>query len=1217
VTGTGALSVPIAAPDGRAGFRPDLTLGYDSGAGNGPFGLGWQLAIPSVRRKTDRGLPQYRDDVDVYIVSGSEDLVPLLVDSGGLWSAEVNEVAGERVASYRPRVEGSFARVQKHTVLATGEVYWTATTRGNVTSVFGRSVSARVADPADARRVFEWKLEQTSDDRGNVVSYQYKLEDGQNVAPGVWEASRRDGRAPVTQSYPKRVLYGNVNPGDASTGVFEVVFDYGEHDLVAPTPDETAPWVARSDAFSSYRARFEVRTHRLCRRVLVFHRFAELGATPCLVRSTELTFSESPIATTVTSVTQRGWMRAADGSYTTRTLPQLDLQYSAAVLHDTAQSFDAASLAGVPLGALGRTHDWVDLDGEGIPGLLLRDGRAFYYKRNLGAATLAPPQALATTPAADGTGHLADIDADGAKELVTFDRPLAGYQDRTDDGWAGFQPFRGLPDVDLTDSNVRFVDLTGDGLEDVFLATDSGYVLYPSLGKDGYAPPRRTRRSSDDDRAPSFFFDDGTQSVFLADMSGDGLLDLVRIRQGSVVYWPNLGYGRFGAKIVMGSAPRFDAQDLFDPRRIRLADVDGSGTTDILYFGTRGAVVWMNQSGNSFAPPVTLRGLAPALFDDQTNIAVVDVMGSGTPCIVLSSALPGSESAPVLYVDLMGGVKPYLLTRIDDNQGAQTTLTYAPSTQFYLADRAAGRPWVTKLPFPVQVLTRSETYDAVAETRAVTTYAYHHGYYDGVEREFRGFGMVEQWDAESFSSAVGSGAMPPDLVTSEPELHRPPVHSKTWFHTGAWMAEPSALRQFAHEYWSGDPQAPSLADTAFPAGLTSADTREAARALKGRVLREEIYADDGTPLAGLPYRVVEHSYAVVPLQPVAGATHGAFFVHAREDLELHYERDPADPRAVHTLTLAVDAYGSVLQSAAIAYPRRQPPVDAPEQAALSVTLIATTYVNVADDPTFYRLGVAVEAFQYEVTGLPATTAPFAFDAVLGWTAAPIVPYESAPAPPTVQRRELAHRQVDFWTEDLTGVMPFGQINSRALVRGAYDKALTPGLVAVLGGRLTDAILAEGGYVRRAGDDGWWGPSPRVLPSAALFYQPSAYLDALGNQTTLRYDAPYALQLVGSTDPLGNVNEAQIDYRTLQPSLVTDPNLNRTAYRYDELAVTVASAVLGKASAPEGDTLDDPTVKYDYAFGTGGAPTWVRTRARETHGDPATRWVESTAAAGWR
>ncbi len=64
VTGTGSMSVPIATSPGRAGFGPQLSLSYDSGAGNGIFGFGWNLTMPSITRKTDKGLPRYFDAED-------------------------------------------------------------------------------------------------------------------------------------------------------------------------------------------------------------------------------------------------------------------------------------------------------------------------------------------------------------------------------------------------------------------------------------------------------------------------------------------------------------------------------------------------------------------------------------------------------------------------------------------------------------------------------------------------------------------------------------------------------------------------------------------------------------------------------------------------------------------------------------------------------------------------------------------------------------------------------------------------------------------------------------------------------------------------------------------------------------------------------------------------------------------------------------------------
>src|SRR5258706_13333756 len=113
VTGTGSMSVPLAVSPGRSGFGPQLALSYDSGAGNGVFGLGWSLALPAVTRKTDKGLPQYRDavDSDVFILSGTEDLVPVLAEQqNGDWvEVPVPEraIGPDRFAirRYRPRTE--------------------------------------------------------------------------------------------------------------------------------------------------------------------------------------------------------------------------------------------------------------------------------------------------------------------------------------------------------------------------------------------------------------------------------------------------------------------------------------------------------------------------------------------------------------------------------------------------------------------------------------------------------------------------------------------------------------------------------------------------------------------------------------------------------------------------------------------------------------------------------------------------------------------------------------------------------------------------------------------------------------------------------------------------------------------------------------------------------------------------------------------------------
>src|SRR5262249_47199293 len=150
------------------------------------------------------------------------------------------------------------------------------------------------------------------------------------------------------------------------------------------------------------------------------------------------------------------------------------------------------------------------------------------------------------------------------------------------------------------DPNLRFADLNGDGFADVLITGTPVWQWYGSRARGGFDAAEALVGEVDENRGPALVFADGTQSIYLADMSGDGLPDLVRIRNGEVSYWPNLGWGRFGPKVSMANAPVFAHPEQFDQRRIRLCDVDGSGTTDIVYLGDD-ARLWFNESGNQFS----------------------------------------------------------------------------------------------------------------------------------------------------------------------------------------------------------------------------------------------------------------------------------------------------------------------------------------------------------------------------------------------------------------------------------------------------------------------------------------------------------------------------------------------------------------------------------------------------------------------------------------
>ncbi|PYP93667.1 MAG: toxin, partial [Candidatus Angelobacter sp. Gp1-AA117] len=1277
VTGTASFSVPIFASPGRSGFGPKLTLSYDSGAGNGPFGLGWHLAIPSITRKTSKGLPQYQDqqESDVFLISDAEDLVPELVSEGAGWVRKDRiEAAGGQcfeVRCYRPRIEGLFARIEKWRSTATGETHWRSISRDNITSLYGRTPQSRIADPEAANRVFQWMLERSWDDKGNAIIYQYKQEELPLGRRRLADRHRSHSHAQAN-IYLEQILYGNrvpclVKPDiqdidfdpNPQAWLFELAFDYAkDHDPAQPC-HTNVPWSVRQDPFSTYNATFEVRTWRLCHRVLMFHRFEELCPNPYLVRSTDFTFEENPIATYLVSATQSGY-RWDGCQYQKKSYPAVEFDYERLpAFNSEVQELDATSLQNLPVG-LENGYQLLDLDGEGISGVLAEQGGAWFYKRSLGEVRssrtaqspsapttiteqspvrFGPVQTVAERPnlANAGKHQFLDLAGNGHIDLVLFGEPGGFFERTANESWESFRTFESLPNLNFNDPNLRFVDLTGDGHADILISEDQAFIWHESLAEQGFGAAHRVAKVLDEEKGPAVVFAEEQQTVFLADISGDGLNDLVRVRNGEICYWPNLGYGRFGAKITMEDSPWFDMPEQFDAHRIRLGDLDGSGPADLLYIRHDHVSIWRNQAGNSWRAEETIR--IPG-FHTLASVNVADLLGRGTACIVWSSQSPGDTGPSLRYIDLVGKEKPHLMRHMINNLGAETQIHYAASTKFYLADQLAGRPWITRLPFPVHVCEKVETFDRISKNYFVTRYAFHHGYFDGVEREFRGFGMVEQWDTESFAALSASDGFPTgDNI--DRASHLPPVLTKTWFHTGVFLDRDHISNFYAGlgkdacgetgEYYrepgldNAAAKALLLEDTILPAGLTLEEQREACRALKGSILRQEIYALDGSLQVQHPYSVSERNYAVRLLQPQGSNRFAVFLTHARETLDYHYERNPADPRISHSLTLEVDEFGNVLKSAAVGYGRRQPdctlpPRDQQEQTRTLVTYTESTFTNaILEMATAHRVPLPAEVRTYELTGYSpsGSSGRFQFSDLVRRAANGLahlfdteISYEQQPSAGR-QRRLIEQSRTCYRPDDFgesTGgplaLLPPGEIQSLALAGETYKLAFTPGLLARVYQRngenlLPDpaSVLEGGGYVDLDGNGHWWIPSGRMFHSPGAeddsateaayarrhFYVAQRYRNPFGATTTVTFDAYDLLHLetrdalgnrvtVGERDPQGNLVSQGNDYRVLQPRQMMDPNRNRAAVAFDALGMVVGTAVMGKPEENLGDSL---------------------------------------------
>jgi len=1233
VNGTSSFSVPLPFSPAR-GASPSLSLSYSSGAGNGIYGLGWSLSLSSIKRKTDKGLPLYMDakDSDTFLFSEAEDLVQEFkkvkkndgsivfeLDTNGEYL--INEKDSPdglfKVRFYKPRIEGLFAQIERWTDKATGTIKWRIITKENITTLFGWTSNSVIADLKDDKKIFEWLPQFVFDDKGNCCQYIYKKEDKKGLDPSFLHNRNRfiGGKINYTNLYLEKVIYGNKTPYEkfgnpfpvVTDYLFQTIFDYGEYDTNSPY-SLIKDWDFRTDAFSDYKAGFEIRTTRLCKRVLLFHHFTGANEYEGLVKSINFEYDTSSEKdfTFLKSITAFGYVKQTNGTYIHYNLPSTEFEYQKHDWNKDVKSISTKDLVHAPSGLDEQNYQFTDLFNEGLSGILTEQATGWFYKHNLGGGKFEQAKLVSPKPSFTGLGgqlQLADIDADGGRQLVSYSTNPTGYFELDDDNeWQQFKAFQNLPNIDFGDANTRMLDLNGDGKPDVLITEENVFTWYESEGRKGYSHVHKSLKPFDEEVGPHIIFADQKQTIFLADMSGDGMTDIVRIRYNSVCYWPNLGYGKFGAKVAMDNAPLFDYSDSFNPDFLRLADIDGSGTTDIIYLGKNSFICWMNHSGNRFATVPFEIDAFPDLHN-HAKITVTDLLGNGVACIVWSSNLPKDAYSPLRYIDLMNSKKPHIMASYKNNLGKEVSLEYTPSTKFYIEDKLAGTPWVTKLHFPVHCVSKTETVDIVSGLRFVSLYKYHNGYYDHAEREFRGFGMVEQTDTEEYEYLKSKKA----TNASGIQFHEPPLKTKTWFHTGAYLRNTKILDHFKQEYWYNDPaiiklfgdlsaQEPPLPDALFIGNLTTPELIEAHRACKGMALRQEIFALDGSDKEKIPYSVVTHNCHIKLLQPGKNNRFAVFLVHESEAITFSYERNVHDPRIAHTLNLEIDDLGNVLKAAAVVYPRKVRLVELTEnkiwneQNLLHIILTEADFTKDIVTPVAYRLRLPYQTKTYELKLNKQVTGNNLYSIADLKISATELPYEATFTPDTDEKRLIEHIKTIYLKNDLETPAKEGEHDTLGFNLEAYQLAFTNSLLDNIytkpagPSKVSPSMLAKGKYIDLKNDGHWWVRSGTVqyfdalagenaTDAAKRFYLPLSYTDPFGSVTSVNYYKDYFMFIQQTKDALDNVVSVEkFDFRTLSPKIMKDANANHTEVAFDILGLVVGTAIMGKGA--EADDLNN-------------------------------------------
>jgi RHS repeat-associated protein len=228
-------------------------------------------------------------------------------------------------------------------------------------------------------------------------------------------------------------------------------------------------------------------------------------------------------------------------------------------------------------------------------------------------------------------------------------------------------------------------------------------------------------------------YDMAVDGIQMSDMNGDGLLDAVKLNVGGLRYRLNLGHGRWGDEVEVLGLPLDESElDLAS-----LDDLNGDGLSDLVVVVGRQVKFAINRNGTVFSQITTLDSGAVdgelPLRDATVTVLMADVNGNGSTDVVWLDA-QGQVTALELFP-----TRPNQLARIANSLGMVTNISYSTSVQ----EMARDGDWAFTLPHPMQVVSEVTRSDSATGIDQVTRYRYRDGFYDGEEKQFRGFAGVE------------------------------------------------------------------------------------------------------------------------------------------------------------------------------------------------------------------------------------------------------------------------------------------------------------------------------------------------------------------------------------------------------------------------------------------------------------------------------------------
>ncbi|KOS07577.1 hypothetical protein AM493_17160 [Flavobacterium akiainvivens] len=178
-TGTANTSFPIKLPQGRHGQQPSLQVSYNSEAGNGWMGVGWNLSTPAVTLNTKWGAPLFNGsyETEMYSLNGSELVLKTTINGSEVYTSPNRDsgiLRGAADRQFYERKEGAYQHIVRKGN-SPSNYFWIITDKQGNKSFYGgvTALDTNAVMRDAANNVTHWALRRTQDTYGNYVDYNY------------------------------------------------------------------------------------------------------------------------------------------------------------------------------------------------------------------------------------------------------------------------------------------------------------------------------------------------------------------------------------------------------------------------------------------------------------------------------------------------------------------------------------------------------------------------------------------------------------------------------------------------------------------------------------------------------------------------------------------------------------------------------------------------------------------------------------------------------------------------------------------------------------------------------------------------------------------------------------------------------------------------------------------------------------------------------------